>query len=102
MPTKKAVALRYERQLDAAPRVVAKGTGEVAKAILSHAENSGVNIYKEPQLVDSLMHLELDSVIPQELYAVVAEVLAYVYKHKTAQGFEPSPTNREGGGAIRG
>lgn len=95
MQTKKAVALSYERQLDAAPRIVAKGSGQVAEAILHHAEGAGVNIYEDPKLVDSLMHLELGSVIPEELYAVVAEVLAYVYRHPKPH-ITPNPaTDRE-------
>jgi len=94
MESKKAVALRYERQLDTAPRVVAKGIGGVAKAILSQAEKANVSIHEDPHLVESLMQLEVNSVIPAELYAVVAEVLAYVYRHDDSQGARKSQTNR--------
>ncbi|MCF8564736.1 EscU/YscU/HrcU family type III secretion system export apparatus switch protein [Alicyclobacillus tolerans] len=83
MPTKKAVALRYEQQYDKAPRVVAKGAGAVAEAILKKASESHVSIHEDRDLVDALMNLELDSVIPNELYAVVAEVLAFVYRAKS-------------------
>lgn len=94
MESKKAVALRYERQLDTAPRVVAKGVGDVAQAILSMAENSNVSIQKDPQLVESLIQLEVNSVIPAELYAVVAEVLAYVYRQNESQAGPKSQTKR--------
>lgn len=90
MQPKKAVALRYEQQLGTAPKVVAKGTGAVAEAILNLAESVGVNTYKDSTLVDSLMSLEVDSVIPEELYAVVAEVLAYVYRQQGPGPSQPS------------
>jgi flagellar biosynthesis protein len=77
---KRAVALKYEKQSDLAPRVVAKGAGDVAEAILRRAQESHVEIYEDEALTTALMALELDSVIPEELYAVVAEVLAFVYK----------------------
>jgi flagellar biosynthesis protein len=83
MNTKKAVALRYEAQQDAAPRVVAKGAGDVATAIINKAKESGVPTQSNDALVQALMNLELDSVIPEELYAVVAEVLAFVYQGKS-------------------
>lgn len=82
MRPKRAVALRYEHQRDAAPRVVAKGAGEVAEAIIRMADDASVKVLEDKSLVDSLIHLELDSVIPEELYTVVAEVLAIVYKDK--------------------
>jgi flagellar biosynthesis protein len=82
MKTKKAVALRYEAQKDAAPRVIAKGAGDVADAIIKKAQESGVPTQSDDVLVQALMNLELDSVIPEELYAVVAEVLAFVYQGK--------------------
>ncbi|MFO2550326.1 EscU/YscU/HrcU family type III secretion system export apparatus switch protein [Alicyclobacillus cycloheptanicus] len=83
MPPKRAVALRYERHRDAAPRVVAKGVGEVAEAILRQAEAGNVAVHENESLVNALFQLETDQVIPQELYAVVAEVLAIVYRRQT-------------------
>lgn len=82
MESKRAVALRYEKQNDAAPRVVAKGSGAVADAIIRLAGQSDVTIHRDPALAESLMALELDSVIPEDLYTAVAEVLAYVYQRK--------------------
>ena len=79
---RRAIALRYEKNRDAAPRVVAKGAGEVAKAIIQTASNSHVPVMENQPLVDSLIQLEVGSVIPEELYTVVAELLAYVYQHK--------------------
>lgn len=80
MQNRRAVALRYRSQHDAAPRVTAKGAGVVAEAIVRRAEESGVPVQQDAGLTEALMHLDIDSVIPEELYRVVAEVLAYVYR----------------------
>ncbi|WP_206915630.1 EscU/YscU/HrcU family type III secretion system export apparatus switch protein [Alicyclobacillus suci] len=80
MKTRRAVALRYERHREEAPRVVAKGAGEVAEAIIQSASAHDVPVMENRPLVDALIHLEVDSVIPAELYQAVAEVLAYVYQ----------------------
>jgi flagellar biosynthesis protein len=79
---KRVVALQYEQQKDLAPRVVAKGAGEVAEAILRLARQADVSVHQDEELVNALMKLELGSVIPEELYAVVAEVLAVVYQQR--------------------
>ncbi|GMA58974.1 flagellar biosynthesis protein [Alicyclobacillus sacchari] len=82
MVHKRAVALRYDRQREGAPRVVAKGAGEVANAIIETAASHTVPIIENEALVDTLIQLEVDHVIPPELYRAVAEVLAYVYRGK--------------------
>lgn len=78
----KAVALRYERHRDNAPKVVAKGKGEVAKKILEVAKENGVYIKEDPELVEVLSSLEIDEEIPPQLYKAVAEILAFIYKTK--------------------
>lgn len=75
----KAVALRYEQEQDAAPVVVAKGKGFIAEKITELARASGVPIKEDKQLIEYLMALDLYEEIPAQLYAVVAEVLAYIY-----------------------
>ena len=80
MEPKKAVALQYEKQTDLAPRVVAKGAGAVADAIIRMAEAANVSVYENQELADALMQMEVDHVIPKELYAAVAEVLSFVYR----------------------
>lgn len=97
---RKAVALRYDQQKDAAPRVVAKGTGVVAENMLTVAAHHGVPVYRQPTLVQSLMQLELDQMIPVELYQVVAEVLAYVYRldQRAAKNLHHNNRARGGGG----
>ena len=64
---------------DGAPRVVAKGSGISAEAIISLANESGVYVHQSPELVSMLMQIDLDSEIPPELYQAVAEILAWLY-----------------------
>lgn len=77
---KKAVALRYEPGRDEAPSVAAKGRGKLAERIIALAREHGVPIKEDPDLVEVLARLEVDQEIPPELYLVVAEILAFVYK----------------------
>lgn len=78
----KAVALRYEKYKDTAPKVIAKGKGEVAKKILEVAKENGIYIKEDPALVEVLSSLEIDEEIPPQLYKAVAEILAFIYKTK--------------------
>ena len=78
--TPKAVALKYDRNADAAPKVVAKGRGHLAEKIKQVAQESGVPIMADENLVQVLEALELDLEIPPELYRAVAEVLVFVYR----------------------
>ncbi len=88
----KAVALSYDREEDDAPRVVASGRGAVAEQILALAFASGVRVREDADLVEILSKVELDSVIPLEAFAAVAEILSYVYRMNTYYG-DPK-TNR--------
>jgi len=76
----RAVALRYEKEQDAAPRVVAKGAGYLADRILELAREHGVHIHQDRDLVEILAKLDIDTPIPESLYRAVAEVLAFVYR----------------------
>jgi flagellar biosynthesis protein len=62
--------------------VLATGQGRLAEQIIATARANGIPIRDDPVLAAALATLELDTVIPPELYAVVAEVLAYVYRVK--------------------
>lgn len=76
----KAVALRYDREIDEVPVVVAKGRGLIAERIKEVARESGVPLKEDRELADYLMALDLYEEIPPELYAVIAEVLAFIYQ----------------------
>lgn len=74
-----AAALRYVPPQDAAPRVTAKGRGQLAERIVALAKEYGVPTREDPELVEILSALELGQEIPPECYAAVAEILAFVY-----------------------
>lgn len=76
---KKAVALRYDKGRDDAPKVTAKGKGRVAENIIELAKEHGVPVKDDPDLVEVLASLEIDQAIPPEIYVAVAELLAFVY-----------------------
>ncbi len=78
-PRRRAVALQYRKGEDPAPKVAAKGTGLLADRILELAEQYNVPIYHDPDLVEVLAGLDLDQIIPPDLYKAVAEILAWVY-----------------------
>jgi len=77
---RRAVALRYDRQKDGAPRVIGKGRGYIAEKIIALAEAEGITVYEDPDLVQMLAALNVHQEIPPKLYQVVAEVLAFVYR----------------------
>lgn len=84
---KKAVALKYEKGKDRAPRVTAKGARKIAERIIELAREKGIPMQEDPDLVGALMKLDLQDEIPQELYQVVAEILAFAYRlNKTVSG----------------
>jgi type III secretion system FlhB-like substrate exporter len=73
----KAVAIHYSELLPA-PIVLAKGRGELARSIRRIAEKHGIHLAVAPELADSLIELEVGSLIPEEFYRVIAELLVYV------------------------
>lgn len=81
-----AVALKYDRANDPAPRMVAKGRGAVAEQILELAFAHGIKVREDADLVEILGKLDLDSPIPLEAYTAVAEILSYVYKANSLAG----------------
>lgn len=93
-PTHYAVALSYKDGMRA-PKVVAKGMGNIAQKIKELGDEASVPRLEAPPLARSLYKFsELDSEIPTPLYAAVAQVLAYIYKlseWKKNGGFYPLP-----------
>lgn len=76
---REAVALAY-RDSDAAPKVVAKGKGLIADEIMARAKEHGVYVHESPELLSLLTQVDLDQHIPANLYAAVAELLAWLYR----------------------
>jgi flagellar biosynthesis protein len=84
----KAAALRYQPEspfLDVAPRLVAKGSGHLADRILALAKLHGIPIQQDADLMAALAPLEVNALIPQELFQAVAIVLAALYRANHAQ-----------------
>jgi flagellar biosynthesis protein len=74
-----AAALAYDPLGDQPPEVVASGRGLIAEQIVALAREHQIAMHQDAGLVEALSRLEIGSVIPRELYTVVAEVLAFVY-----------------------
>ena len=75
-----ATALRYDPKQDSAPKVIASGQRKIAEQILAEARKHNIPIYEDPELTAALASVNLGAEIPVELYPVVAEVLAYIYR----------------------
>lgn len=76
---KKAVAILYDPG-NKAPQVVAAGQGMLADKIINVAKDNEVPLYKDTNLTETLLKLDIGECIPPELYGVVAEILVYVDK----------------------
>lgn len=92
-PTHFAVAIQYDEKTMRAPRVVSKGADLLAMKIRDVAKTSSVPVIQSPMLARALYaNAEIDQDIPAALYTAVAQVLAYVYRLKSAlrgQGVMP-------------
>jgi len=76
---KKAVALKYDKEKEEAPRVISKGEGETAKNIIKIALLNDLPIQKDEDLIELLSKVELNKEVPQNLYKAVAEVFSFIY-----------------------
>lgn len=89
-----AVALAYNAG-EAAPRVVAKGRGIIAREIIERARDAGVYVHESPELVGLLMQVDLDERIPPALYVAVAELLAWLYRIEQTSEAATIPPSRD-------
>jgi flagellar biosynthesis protein len=78
-----AVALAYQAG-GRAPKVVATGKGLVAEQIIELAKQNGVHVHESKEMVALLMNVDLDQEIPANLYRLVADLLAWLYKIEAA------------------
>jgi flagellar biosynthesis protein len=74
-----AAAMSYDPLGSEPPEIIATGRGLVAEQIVAVARENGVPLHQDAGLVEALSRLDIGTTIPRELYAVVAEVLAFVY-----------------------
>lgn len=77
--TEIAIALKYDKEKDSAPRVVAKGMRLKAEKIREIARQYNIPIMKNLPLANALYRVDVGQEVPEELYDAVAEVLNFVY-----------------------
>ncbi len=75
---RKAVAISYNPETDAAPTIAAAGQGYVAENILRLAEEHDIPVVKDVETADLLSQLSVGDAIPPALYQVVAEILVFI------------------------
>lgn len=88
--TQQAVALGYQPGAPA-PKILSQGRGALAEAIITRALELGIPTKTDPSLVEFLMQLDVNAWVPPELFAAVAQVLAWAYE---VDG-KPLPFDRE-------
>jgi flagellar biosynthetic protein FlhB len=88
-PTHYAVALEYRQGQTDAPKIIAKGAGDLAARIRALAKTEGVPLISNPPLARALFKLDLDIEIPPEHYQAVAEVIAYVWRLSNRKSQNP-------------
>ncbi len=76
----KAVALKYNADVDQAPVIIASGYGEVANKIINIAEQNGIPVYRDDSAASLMCMLDVGSPIPPELYEVIAAIYCQLLK----------------------
>jgi flagellar biosynthesis protein FlhB len=84
-PDHVSIALKYDKEKDGAPRVIAKGINLRAQSIKELAKSYDVPMMRNVPLAHSLLRVDVNQEIPEGLYDAVAEVLNFVYQLKQAQ-----------------
>ncbi|MCY1015442.1 EscU/YscU/HrcU family type III secretion system export apparatus switch protein [Pyxidicoccus sp. MSG2] len=80
-----AIALKYDKEKDGAPRVVAKGMRLKAEKIRAIAKEHGIPFMRNVNLANALYRVEVGQEVPEELYDAVAEVLNFIYELQREQ-----------------
>jgi flagellar biosynthesis protein len=76
----RAVALRYNDEHDATPKVIAKGSGSMAERIIRIAHERNVPVRQDPDMLQMLAGIDVMQPIPPRLFQAVAEILLYIYQ----------------------
>ena len=74
-----AISIQYKKDENSAPKVTAKGQGWVAEKIIAMAEEQSIPIKSDKDLITLLEKIDVGQEIPESLYKIVAELLAWVY-----------------------
>ena len=77
---KSAISLQYKKGKNAAPKITAKGQGWVAENIIKMAQENNIPIREDKDLLHLLSEIDVGQEVPESLYKVVAELLAWVYQ----------------------
>lgn len=88
LPNKKAVALRYDQEKEATPKIIGKGSGYFAEKLIALAKEHNIPIHEDSDLAEVLCRLDLNQEIPAETYVMVAEILAFIYRTNEQYGKE--------------
>ena len=91
MDKKIAVALKMDEYGRTVPRVSASAMGQLADRIIEIARENNIPIYEDQDLADSLRYLDIGMALPEELFPVVAEIIAHI--HFIARGYREAPLN---------
>ncbi len=85
MGLKRAAALKWDREKDEAPRLIAAGKGAMAERILSLAEEAGLPVREDPLLSAALEEVETGQEIPEELYRMAAEIYLFLMELESGE-----------------
>jgi flagellar biosynthesis protein len=80
-----AIAIKYDKDKDVAPKVVAKGMRLKAEKIREIARQYNIPFMKNVSLVNALYRVDVGQDVPEELYDAVAEVLNFIYELQREQ-----------------
>ena len=72
--------MKYDQNSNRAPKVTAKGQGWMADKIIAMAQEQNIPIKKDKDLIELVDKIDVGNEIPEYLYKIVAELLAWVYK----------------------
>lgn len=76
---KKAIALQYDKEINNAPKVVAKGSRYLADEIINIATKYDIPIKKDENMASMLEQIEVNQEIPPQMYKAVAEIFSFIY-----------------------
>ena len=84
-----AIAIEHSVSGHGGPKITAKGRGAVAEQILQIAFDRGIKVRSDADLAEILETVDVDSIVPLEALAAIAEILSYVYRAQHGLAAEP-------------
>lgn len=93
-PINEAVGITYDDATQKTPTISSKGEGAMADAIVEMANELGIYVHRDEQLLDQLKCLKEGEEVPRELFEVIAQIMAFSY---LLQGKTPAAWTRPDG-----